>query len=205
MMDQPRARWFRSVNGDGRYGVVLLLVAVALLLLGSWGEPGRELLQYQRERIAAGQWWRLFSAHWVHWGTRHLLFNLAGLGLLWAMLARHFKPRQWLMIALVTTVAIDLGLWILQPAIAWYVGASGVLHGGWAAGGMAEWRWREPRTWPLLLVLFLKLGYEQLTGASAVLAGMPVVLSAHVYGALGGALAAIVIMSCSLKATKDLE
>jgi rhomboid family GlyGly-CTERM serine protease len=205
MMDQPRARWFRSVNGDGCYGAVLLLVAAALLLLGSWGEPGRELLQYQRDHIAAGEWWRLFSAHWVHWGIRHLLFNLAGLGLLWAMLARHFKPRQWLTIALVTLAAIDLGLWFLQPAITWYVGASGALHGGWAAGGMSEWRWRVPRTWTLLLVLLLKLCYEHLTGASALLAGMPVVLSAHVYGAMGGALAAVVIMSRSLKTKKDFE
>jgi rhomboid family GlyGly-CTERM serine protease len=205
MMDQPRARWFRSVNGDGRYGVALLLSVAALVLLGVWGTPGRELLQYQRDGIATGQWWRLVSAHGVHWGTQHLLFNLAGLGLLWAMLARHFKPRQWLLIALSTIAAIDLGLWFLQPAVAWYVGASGVLHGGWAAGGVAEWRWREPRSWPLLLVLISKLGYEQLTGASAVLAGMPVVLGAHVYGALGGALAAVVIMSCSPKPTKDVE
>ena len=119
------------------------------------------------------------------------------------MLARHFKPRQWLVIALVTVAAIDLGLWFLQPATIWYVGASGALHGGWAAGGIAEWRWREPRTWPLLSVLLLKLGCEHLTGASAVLAGMPVVLSAHAYGATGGALAAIVIMSRSLKTKKD--
>jgi rhomboid family GlyGly-CTERM serine protease len=204
MMDQPRARWFRSVNGDGRYGVALLLSVAALVLLGVWGEPGRQLLQYQRDGIAAGQWWRWFSGHWVHWGAQHLLFNLAGLGLLWAMLARHFKPRQWLVITLGTMTAIDLGLWFLQPTVAWYVGASGVLHGGWAAGGVAEWRWREPRSWPLLAVLLIKLAYEHLTGVSAVLAGMPVVLNAHVYGALGGALAAVMIRSRSPIPTEDV-
>ncbi len=204
-MDQLRARWFRSVNGDGRYGVVLLLIAATLLLLGTWGESGRALLQYQRHGIAAGQWWRLVSGHWVHWGTQHLLFNLAGLGLLWAILARHFSPQQWLVIALGTIAAIDLGLWFMQPEVVWYVGASGVLHGAWAAGGVAEWRWREPRSWLLLSILIVKLCYEQLTGASAVLHGMPVVLSAHGYGALGGALAAVMVMSRFLKTKKDVE
>jgi rhomboid family GlyGly-CTERM serine protease len=182
------------VNGDGRYGVALLLIVALLLGLAAWGLAGQQLLQYQREAIAAGQCWRLFTAHWAHLGMRHALLNVAGLCLLWAMLARHYRPLPWLMIVLISMAAIDLGLLLLQPLIQWYVGASGVLHGVWAAGGIAEWRRREWRSWMLLAVLVLKLCYEHWSGSSAVMPGMPVVLSAHVYGAIGGSLAAIGIM-----------
>jgi rhomboid family GlyGly-CTERM serine protease len=194
MMDQRTARWFRSVNGDGHYGAVLLLVAASWLLLAAWGDAGRALLRYQRDAVAAGQWWRLLTAHWVHLGARHVWFNVAGLTLLWAMLARHCTARQWLLIVLTALLAIDAGLWFLQPDVAWYVGASGVLHGIWAAGAIIEWRVRDWRSWPLLLALLGKLGYELLLGRSAVVADMPVVLSAHRYGALGGALAAVGIL-----------
>jgi rhomboid family GlyGly-CTERM serine protease len=191
MMDQPAARWFRSVNGDGRYGVTLLLISAAWLWLAGWGDAARGLLRYQRDALAAGQWWRLLTAHWVHLGAAHAWFNVAGLALLWAMLARHYTPRQWLLIALAAMTAIDAGLWFLQPALAWYVGASGLLHGLWAAGAIAECRVRAWHSCLLLLALLLKLAYEQYSGASAVLPDMPVVLSAHGYGAAGGALAAL--------------
>ena len=194
MMDQRAARWFRSVNGDGHYGAALLLVVASWLLLAAWGETGRSLLRYQRDAVAAGQWWRLLTAHWVHLGARHVWFNVAGLALLWAMLARHCTPRQWLLIVLAALLAIDAGLWFLQPDVVWYVGASGLLHGIWAAGAIIEWRARDWHSWPLLLALLGKLGYELLLGRSAVVADMPVVFSAHRYGALGGALAALGIV-----------
>src|SRR5437764_2989894 len=39
----------------------------SLLLLASLtGEPGRLLLRYDRAALAAGQWWRLVTAHVVH-------------------------------------------------------------------------------------------------------------------------------------------
>ena len=194
MMDQPVPRWFRSVNGDGHYGVALLLFCAALLLLAAGGDAARGLLRYQRDAIAAGQWWRLLSAHWVHLGVRHALYNVAGLALLWAMLARLYTPWQWLLIVLAALLAIDAGLWLLRPDVLWYVGASGVLHGLWAAGALAEWRARLWHTWPLLLALILKLTVEHYSGRSVVLSGAPVVLIAHLYGALGGALAALAVI-----------
>jgi len=42
----------------------------------------------------------------------------------------------------------------------------------------------------LIALLILKLAYEQTHGTSAIVAGLPVVVDAHWYGALAGLLAA---------------
>jgi rhomboid family GlyGly-CTERM serine protease len=188
MNDRRRSLWFQSLNCDGHYGRALLLTLGALAIPGLGGESWRTALQYDRGQLGAGEWWRLLGAHWVHLGAMHLLFNLAGVALLWALFARCYAPRQWLWIVLAAMLAVDAGLWFMVPGVVWYAGASGALHGVWSAGGWAQWHWRQPRTAIPLLLLIAKLSYEQLSGTSAVISSIPVVLSAHLYGALGGLL-----------------
>ena len=185
MITKGSARW-QSLNADGRYGVALLCVLALLALPATGGEAWRAAWRYERTALAAGEWWRLFSAHFVHLDARHLVFNLAGLALLWVLFARSWRPLQWLPIALLSVLGIDAGLWWLSPRVVWYVGASGVLHGLWAAGAAGEWRRRAPLYWLPALLLAVKLLVEQWRGASVVAGDMPVVLMAHVYGAAGG-------------------
>jgi rhomboid family GlyGly-CTERM serine protease len=201
MMDRTASAGFRSVNCDRRYGIALLTILVALTLVGLGGESVRTALQYQRESIAAGQWWRLLGAHIVHLGGQHLAFNLAGLALLWMLFARSFAPRRWWLVVLAAMLAVDAGLWRIDPAVHWYVGASGALHGVWAAGALSAARERDAgghlqwRNGAPLIVLCLKLIYEQWGGQSAFLGALPVVLNAHLYGAAGGAVAALAIIA----------
>ncbi len=188
MMITKRPTWVQSLNADGRYGAALLAVLALLLLPAIGGETWRVAWRYDRVALHAGEWWRLFSAHVVHLGSRHLLFNAAGLTLLWCMFARSWRPWQWLAIALLSMLGIDAGLWLLSPGVQWYVGASGVLHGVWAAGAWSEWRKRRALSWLPALLLAGKLLGEQWQGDSLILGGIPVVLAAHLYGAAGGAL-----------------
>src|SRR5438045_9255078 len=51
----------RSLNYDGRLGLILAGSCVLLLLASLTGEPGRLLLRYDRAALAAGQWWRLVT------------------------------------------------------------------------------------------------------------------------------------------------
>jgi hypothetical protein len=76
----------------------------------------------------------------------------------------------------------------------WYVGFSGVLHGALAAGAVA-WHRRESAllAWALTAVLAGKLIWEQAVGALPLSGDLPVVVDAHLYGAAGGLLAALVI------------
>ena len=86
---------------------------------------------------------------------------------------------------------IDVGFVFYEPQLQWYVGFSGVLHGALAAGAIAWWR-SESRALALTLSVFFvgKLLWEQLHGALPLSGDLPVVVDAHLYGALGGAVAA---------------
>ena len=190
--DRASQSWFRSANCDGYYGAALLASLGVILALSAAGEPGREALCYERQALAQGQLWRLLSAHWVHLNLRHALLNGAGLTLLWILMAREFPPRRWIGILLGSALAIDAGLWFLRPGVEWYMGASGVLHGALAAGAAALYRRGEGLGAALLLLLVVKLIYEQHSGASVFVGDLPLVTDAHLFGALGGLAGALI-------------
>lgn len=141
--------------------------------------------------MLGGEWWRLLTGHLVHGGLRHLSLNMAGIGLVALLFGRDYSPGHWLLILLASTLAIDLGFVFYQPQLEWYVGLSGVLHGCIAAGLIAWWRY-ENRVLTLAVAVLLsaKLFWEQYRGALPLSGDMPVVVAAHLYGAIGGALAA---------------
>jgi len=188
--DSQLTAWFRSANCDAGYGAALLGVAALLMALAASGQSGRQLLQYERLELADYQYWRLLSAHFVHLGWQHALLNTLGLVLLWGLFARDFTPRRWLWIIALSMGMIDAGLWFLRPAVQWYLGASGVLHGVLAAGACAMYRRGEGLGAALLLLLVVKLLYEQRVGGSMFLHDLPLVPDAHVFGTLGGLLGA---------------
>ncbi len=180
-----------SLNGDGRYGLALVIIGVLLLLPELSGDAARAALRYDRTAIAAVQWWRLITAHLVHLDLEHTLLNLLGLVMMWALFARDYRPRQWLAIVATVVLAIDAGLWFWDTQIHWYVGASGALHGFMAAGTLSHLRRGDLDGWILAIFIVLKLGYEQWSGALPFSdSGVPVVVNAHLYGALGGVIAA---------------
>ena len=181
----------QSLNGDGFYGLALIAVAALLLLPEIGGDAVRIALRYERMAIAGGEWWRLITAHFVHIDLEHTLLNVMGVVLMWAIFARDLSPRQWLIVTTVVLLTIDAGLWFRDKGVDWYVGASGALHGFMAAGTCVHVRRGDLDGWILVVFIVLKLGYEQLHGVLPFAeSGMPVVLNAHLYGAIGGILAA---------------
>ncbi len=187
-------RLLSSLNCDGARGWTLLAVCASLLLPVLAGDAGRAALRYDRAGLAAGQWWRLLSAHFVHLDFDHAALNSLGLVLMWALFARDYRPRQWLAIVLGSIAAIDLGLWLRDSTVAWYVGSSGALHGVMAAGTLAHLRRRDLDGWILAAFIVLKLIYEQASGALPFTdSHAGVVVDAHLFGVLGGAAIAAVL------------
>jgi rhomboid family GlyGly-CTERM serine protease len=171
-----------------RLPVVALLVFAGLLLPLLLPEAAQTAGRYDRAAVASGEWWRFISAHVVHLGPRHTLLNAAAAGVLVLLFGEALSARTWLLVVAVSLVAVDAGLWFLSPRIQWYAGASGVLHGVIAAGGLALASLRDWRGGVLLALLTSKLIFEQYTAGDLGFAGgLPVVLDAHLYGALGGA------------------
>jgi rhomboid family GlyGly-CTERM serine protease len=164
-------------------------IAVLIALTGDWG---RELFRYDRLAIGGGELWRLISGHFVHLGWSHFALNAVGLVLISFLVAARFSAIQWLLITLLIIVGIDLGFWVLEPQLAWYVGLSGVLHGLLAAGVASGMRDGQSDSWIIGGLLVIKLIYEQLVGpvpGSEGTSGGDVVVAAHLYGAIAGALA----------------
>ena len=178
--------------------VAWLFLGLALLCLAvqAGGHPWQELLQYQRTALEKGQLWRLVSAHLVHLGWAHALMNITGLGLVIALFATRTSPRVLFLLLVVSALAVDAGLWYLHPEIQWYVGLSGALHGLLAGLLLLQWtNWNRRYLW-LILLLSVKLVWEYVAGPLPVtgeIAGGPVVSQAHLFGAVGGTLAAMVI------------
>src|ERR1700756_919391 len=158
-----RVLW--SLNCDGKLGLGLLAACAVLLLPELGGDAGRELLRYDRAGLAAGQWWRLLTAHLVHLDLEHAALNSLGLVLMWALFPRDYRPGQWLLIVLTAIAAIDAGLWLRDSTVAWYVGSSGALHGVMAAGTLAHLRRGDVDGWILAGFIVVKLSFEQGSGA----------------------------------------
>ncbi len=183
----------RSLNCDGRHGMGLLVALAVLLLPLAGGDALRDAWQYQRDLIAAGQWWRLISAHVVHLDARHAITNAAGLALLWALFARSYRARQWWAALAIITLGVSGGLWWLQSQLQWYVGASGVLHGIFACGCVALIRARSMAGYVAGGVFLAKLLWEQWQGPLPLAGDVPVITVAHLYGAAGGVLAGLLL------------
>ena len=171
--------------------VIVALLAVCLVLAAG-GDPVRELGRWQRDAIETGQYWRLVSGHLVHLGFGHLWPNLAALVVIGLLFEDMFGNVDWVRIGAASAAAIDLGLYVLDPDVSWYVGLSGVLHGYVAAGALALIARRERLGVVLAVGVGAKLIFEQVVGPvpfTAASVGGPVVVAAHLYGVIGALMA----------------
>jgi rhomboid family GlyGly-CTERM serine protease len=188
-----RFSFARSLNCDGRYGLALLGAVAVLLLPLTGGEALRQQWRYERSGIASGEWWRFVTAHVVHLDASHAVLNAAGLVLLWCLFARACRPGQWLIAIAIITLIMAAGFWFLSPRLQWYVGASGVLHGIFAMGCIGLLRGRDVVALVAACVFAAKLVWEQWHGPLPMDVHGPVVTQAHLYGAAGGVLSALLL------------
>ena len=173
------------------FPIVFVAISAIIMMLGDFG---KEALRYDRVWIGQGETWRLISAHFTHLGWPHLTLNGAGLLLVWFLVGGAYSLRVWVAITGVTFATMDIGFWFLNPELNWYVGMSGVLHGLLIAGIVTRLRNIDAETAILLLLVAGKISWEQFSGpvpGSESTSGGPVIVDAHLYGALGGALGAL--------------
>ncbi len=110
--------------------IVFLIPAVAALLLQLAG-PGsvRELLIYDRDALAAGELWRLWTGHLCHFGWFHTLADTAVfLAATFALALRSPASTRltFLHALLVLPAFISLAIFFLDPAMSRYAGLSGI-------------------------------------------------------------------------------
>lgn len=106
---------------------IFLLAAIVLLALA---EPiSSHWLMFDREAIDNGQVWRLFSAHFVHLSTAHLLGNSMGVVLLGYISGRSLSNFLGVLLLAWCVAVVGIGLYVYADYLQRYVGLSGVLHG----------------------------------------------------------------------------
>ena len=172
-------------------------VSIVAVLLQLGGDPVREVLAYTRDGVAAGEVWRLLTNHIVHLGWTHMWLNLAGLALVAWLVGGAFDWLRWLGVAGITALTIAAGFWFLYPELDWYVGLSGLEHGLLVGGLYGGIRSLDKESLILLAFVLAKLAWEQISGGplpgSEATSGGSVIVNAHLYGTVGGAIAGAVL------------
>lgn len=177
----------------GSHWAVPLVLALVCGLFVIAGEETREALKYDRLAIVDGEFWRLVTGHLVHMGISHYALNVAGLLLVWLLTGRYFSLSAWVTVLLVTLSVTTAGFWFVDRNLLWYVGLSGILHGLLIAGSLRGLRELPGESAVILCIVAAKLAWEQLAGplpGSESVSGGNVIVNAHLYGAVGGAVAA---------------
>lgn len=192
-LPQIRKSSFLQHGAQIRFWLLPLAILTLSGTLALFGDDAREMLRYDRIAIAESEWWRLISGHFVHLGVAHWMLNSAGLVLVWLLVGHQYDALRWSFILDVLLVVIGLGFWFVDTNLAWYVGLSGILHGMLIAGVIPALRTVPVESAIVCFAVGAKLVYEQFAGpvpGSESSAGGNVVVNAHLYGAIGGVIAA---------------
>ncbi len=177
--------------------------ALATVAIYFWSAaPGiKEAGMMDSQMVAAGQWWRLFTAVTLHADLPHLLSNItSGLILLGLAMARYGTGIA-LLIAFLSGVGGNVAGFLLYPDAHRGLGASGMVMG--ALG--------------LLAIASPADGWDRQVGIGLIMRGivatflMLVLIGfsprsdvvAHVGGYVGGVVFGLVMMHLSAKALKD--
>jgi membrane associated rhomboid family serine protease len=134
--------------------------------------------------IADGEWWRLVTAMFLHYGPLHLLLNMYALWIFGQALEGEIGHVRFLLLYLVAGLAGSAGALLLDPLVA-TVGASGAIFGVVGAGVVLELRRRYVFGGQALGFLVLSLIFT--------FAISNVSIGGHLGGLAGGALAMLAI------------
>jgi len=134
---------------------VPLLVAPALVayLLPGMGAA----MMYDRSAILAGESWRLVTGHWVHFSASHLLWDALVLAVTgWLIESRAY--RHFVLLSLLSALAIGLVMLISLPDMATYGGLSGIAMASTVYLALHGWREAGPGRAMWLAILLLCAG-----------------------------------------------
>jgi len=182
------------------------VIAIFCLAAALAGEEGREWLRWDRGALANGQLWRAVTGHFVHLSWSHFLLNLGAFFLVWMIVGDRLAPRIWVLVIAVCVAGMGLGFWFMAHELQWYVGMSGLLHGLLMAGLIVGIRSFPTESLLIGSFVMTKLIFEQFSGplpGSESVSGGAVIVDAHLYGALSGAIFAALYL-IRVRAVRDI-
>jgi rhomboid family GlyGly-CTERM serine protease len=182
-------------SSDWRFVAAIVPVMILLQVLGP------EHFRYSRDWISSGEIWRIVTAHWVHVGWIHLLFNGLSLIVCVSLTSPGWSIGRWLIYTLSMAIGISLLITLFNPEVLDYAGHSGLLYGLFVLGALRLYR--QDRLIAVLVIsaIVIKVFMEQFEFFdfnTADLIGARVVVDAHLYGLLMAIAIALVIATYTM-------
>lgn len=172
-----------------KHSLAPLIIVIVCIILALTAPLSSDFLAYDRNQLNNYQVWRLISGHFLHTNLMHLVLNIAGLALLWALHGHYYQTSRYLTLFSILCLGTSIGLFLFAPQMIWYVGLSGVLHGFFIIGAYFDIQNKFKTGWIMLVGVWLKVFHEQIYGASenvAQLIDANVAIDAHLFGTMTG-------------------
>ena len=118
-------------TGGGVNGVGSKIYEKGVLIASAYDSSGHLV------GVAQGDWWRLITAAFLHYGPFHLLLNMFALYWFGSLLEQRIGSGKFLMLYLVSGLAGSAGALVWSPLVP-TVGASGAIFGILGAGLVLE-------------------------------------------------------------------
>lgn len=177
--------------------IVPLGILLCVLLIGLFERQLVNMLIYDNQLIAQGEYWRLITGHLLHSNVIHLLLNGAAIILLCSLHGQFYTIKSYLLLFLFCALFTSLALYHFDPNLNRYVGLSGILHGVFVWGACLDIYHKEKTGYLLLVGVVIKIIHEQMFGASEDLAELiaaNVAINAHLWGAIAGLIAFLILL-----------
>lgn len=168
-----------------------VVLSIIMLTLTTFQNTLFDAFSLYAAKVSSGEYWRIFTASFVHFGWAHTLMNIAALVLATAALFSEVRPAKYLLLLSSSCIAVGLGIFCFNPEYQPYAGLSGAIHGLVVAGLL------QTHAYPLwvraggIALVAGKLVQENLPGYEATdlqqLIPAAVAAESHVYGAIAGA------------------
>lgn len=134
--------------------------------------------------LANGEWWRLITAAFLHFGPIHLVMNMLGLWWLGAPLEEAVGSRRFTLLYIVSGLAGSAGALIANPNSI-TVGASGAIFGIMGAMLVMQYQATGSFAGPALTLIVVNVAFSfAVSGIS---------IGGHIGGVVGGALGGLAL------------
>lgn len=164
----------------------LLLIFIVIIVFGT---PLSGLFEYDRTLFLNGEYWRIVTAHLSHSNGYHLLLNLLGIVLIWALHGEYYNAKKYSTALFLLALYTGGALYIFHPENTLYNGLSGVLHGLIIIGALIDCQKGVKTGYLLFIGVWLKIAWEQYAGPNVALGELieaRVATEAHLIGAIAG-------------------
>lgn len=171
---------------------IIMTLSLSVLMFVFWllGETMETTLEFSRTAITQGEYGRIFTGNFVHYGFAHLIMNLAAFILVGFSLLRDFSVKNYVALFIVCALFVGWGILLRNPDLFFYRGLSGILHGLIVAGLLLN-KFRNPWFSYLCLgLVFAKIIHEHQANFHEnqlqELLPVMVAVDSHLYGAIAG-------------------